>query len=52
LDFSFFRIYDGTKTRVLHVMGIARDNTRLGDMARELRTLRSRLAAEPEPAEK
>ncbi len=52
LDFSFFRIWDGSKKRIVHVMAVVRDNTRLGDMAKELRTLRSRLVPVSEQAEK
>lgn len=41
LDCGFYRIYDGTKKKVLHVMVIVRDDTRLALLAKEVRTLRA-----------
>jgi Amt family ammonium transporter len=41
LDCSFYRIYDGTKKKILNVMVIVRDDTRLALLAKEVRTLRA-----------
>jgi Amt family ammonium transporter len=41
LDCSFYRVYDGTKRKILHVMAIVRDDTRLALLAKEVRTLRA-----------
>lgn len=46
LDFSFYRIFDPTKKRVLHVMAVARDQTRLSQLAKELRELRAKVQAQ------
>ncbi len=43
LDFSFYRIWDRSKTKIVHVMAVARDNTRLSLLAKEVRDLRGRL---------
>jgi Amt family ammonium transporter len=43
LDCSFHRVYDVTKTKVLHVMAIVRDDTRLALLAKEVRSLRAQL---------
>lgn len=43
LDFSFFRIYDASKKKILHVMAVARDNTRLASLAKEVRGLRTQI---------
>ena len=41
LDCSFYRIYDDSKKKVLHVMAIVRDDTRLALLAKEVRSLRA-----------
>ena len=40
LDFSFYRIFDDSRKKVLHVMAVTRDNTRLAALAKELRALK------------
>lgn len=43
LDFSFHRVWDASKTRILHVLVVGRDITRTATLAAEVRRLRTRL---------
>jgi len=50
LGCSFYRVYDGSKERVLHVMAVIRDDTRLAVLAKELRTLRAQAQTQAQGA--